>query len=241
MEEAMPKLTTGQICQLIEIDRAGDGIGNLVQELIIRLTSGGVAGKMTDPRGTMAKRLWDRGFGRDSAIKAKNFKAYLAAIPQIPASLIAEDSDLSLLSLADPRPGLLRACQLLGIQYEELGYADGDAEPFDERFMIPAAPFWFRHDDGRANSNRRPDHCRDELATGDIQVGTATEGIFAFAHHPQIVVEGEHIIDLPGTVHHSRRVHCAYLRVWSGRVGLDLSGDSGFADPSYGALRVRRK
>ena len=70
----MSKLTTGQIGQLIEIDRVGEGIGSTVQELIVRLTSGGVGGKISDLRQAMAKRLWDCGFGRDSAVKAETLK-----------------------------------------------------------------------------------------------------------------------------------------------------------------------
>ncbi|MBI4437527.1 hypothetical protein HY631_01100 [Candidatus Uhrbacteria bacterium] len=236
----MGHINTKQLRHLLELDENGLGLGDEFQAFIRQITSGGVAWKMTNPRERLAKTLWDRGFGRDEAIKAKSFKAYLNGIPQIPTSLVAEDSGLSFLSLADPRPGLLRSCKLLGVQYEGLGYTDGDAEPFSDRFAVPAAPFWFRHDDGRANCNRRPDHCRDEL-TGDVQVGTAMEGVFAFVHHPGIVVEGEHIVDLPGTVRRSNRADCACLEVWDGQVELRLCGHSGFAFPIYGALRLRRK
>ena len=192
---------------------------------------------MSDLHRDVGQFLWDRGFGRNRAIQAENFLAYLASIPQIPASLLADDPDLPLLSLADPRPGLLRNCRLLGIQFDELGYKDGDAVPFDERFVLPTAPFWFRHDDGRTNRNRRPDHCRDAL-TGDIQAGTAMEGIFALTHHPSI---GEHIMDLPGTVNGSMRVDCAFLSVSDGRVELSLLRKFDLAHPDCWTLRVRRK
>lgn len=228
------------VAKLNEIQRARlsagqEGIGPEVEELIRRLEMGGV-----NQWRIQAKRLWDRGFGLDPSIQAKNFKVYLQGIPRIPASLLVEDSNLPLLSLADPRPGLLRSCKLLGIQHEELGYKDGDAVPFEDRFVMPTQPFWFRHDDGRKNRNRRPDHCRDEL-TGDIQAGTAMEGIFVYAHHPDIVKENEHILDLPGTVHHSSRADCACLRVWGGQVELDLNWSSDIASPGYGTLRLRRK
>lgn len=241
-----PSIDLGHIGELHTLDRKlqeggqPEGIRPHIVELIARLTSGGVAGKMTDPREAMAKRLWDRGFGPDPSVKTKNFKAYLAGIPKIPEGLVAEDSDLQLISLADPRPGLLRSCKLLGIQFEELGYTEDSAEPFNDQFPLPSAPFWFRHDDGRKNRKRRPDHCRDELV-GDILAGTAMEGIFAFAHHPTIVVEGEHIIDLPRTVLRVARVRCACLGVWHGRVELGLGGSSGIAVPAFGSLRVRRK
>ncbi|TAL50567.1 hypothetical protein EPN81_02460 [Patescibacteria group bacterium] len=236
----MSLFDVGHVAKLHEIQtarlRAGqEGIGAQVDELIRRLELGGV-----NQWRIHAKRLWDRGFGRDPVVNAKNFKTYLQGIPQIPAGLLADDADLSLLSLADPRPGLLRSCKLLGVLYEELGYSEGDAVPFDERFAIPVTPFWFRHDDGRKNRERRPDHCREE-PTNDILVGTAMEGIFAYAHHPHIVVQGEHIIDLPGTVPRGLRVSCAYLGVWGGQTGLDLSRHSGIPGPGCGSLCVRRK
>ena len=184
--------------------------------------------------------LWDRGFGRDSAIKAKSFKDYLAGIPQIPAGLIADDADLPRLSLCDPRPGRVRSCKLLGIQHEELGWNEESGEEFDGRFTLPTVPFWFRHDDGGKNRNYRPDHCRDK-AKGDNQVAMAMEGVFAYAHHPNIVVEGEHLLDLPGTVLLGHRAHCACLGVWRGKTGLGLDRNSVFASPSFGTLRVRRK
>ncbi len=207
---------------------------------------------MSDLRVELARHLWDRGFGRDEAVEEPTFEAYLAGIPQIPASLLAQDAelpllsladdpDLPLLSLADPQPGLLRACLFLGIQHKELGYSEGDGVPFDERFALPAVvPFWFRHDYGRANRNRRPDDCRDE-STDNIQVGSAIEGVFAFVHHQEIVVENEHTIDLPGTVHRSERVNCASLKMGLSQARLHLSRDSGAALPFCGALRVRRK
>ncbi|NQV90329.1 hypothetical protein HQ487_02880 [Candidatus Uhrbacteria bacterium] len=230
----------GHVAKLHEIQSARlsagqEGIGSEVEDLIRRLEAGGI-----NQRRIQAKRLFDRGFGRDPSVKAKTFKAYLASIPQIPEGLIAEDSDLSLLSLCDPRPGLLRSCKLLGIQYEELGYSEESIVPFNDRFPLPTEPFWFRHDDGRANRKRRPDHCRDEL-TGDIQAGSAMEGIFAFGHHPAIVVEDEHIIDLPRSVPRGDRVDCAYLGVWDGQAKLNLDGLAGLANPYCGSLRVRRK
>lgn len=197
------------------------------------------SGKMTDLRETQARRLWKLGFGRDQ-VKAKNFEVYLDQIPQIPEGLLAEDADLAFLSLADPRPGLTHCCRLLGIKYEELGYENEDAVPYDERFATPAGPFWFRHDNGRKNRNRPPDHCREELK-GDIQAGTAMDGVFAYAHHPDIVVEGEHFLDLPGTVRRDSRVLCAHLTVWRDQPELILNRASGIAGPVGGTLRVRRK
>lgn len=230
----------GHVAKLHEIQAARlsagqEGISPEVEELIRRLEMGGV-----NQWRIQAKRLWDKSFGRDPAVNAKNFKVYLAGIPQIPEGLIKDDSDLRLLSLADPRPGLLRSCKLLGIQFEELGYNDSSVEPFDNRFAIPTTPFWFRHDDGRRNRKRRPDHCRDELV-GDIQTGSAMEGIYAYAHHPDIVTVGEHLVDLPGSVRRGARDGCAFLGVWGGQVKLGVDRDSDFACPGYGSLRLRRK
>jgi len=188
-----------------------------------------------DPYGMLTQFLFSKNFG-----DTRTVAQYRRGIEPIPESLVQDDRDLSLLSLADPRPGLLRCCRLLRIKYEKLGCADGDVGPFDDRFVLPTAPFWFRHDGGMENRKRRPDHCRDE-ATGLVLVGTAMEGLFVYAHHPHIVVEGEHVLDLPGTVHHSERVYCAYLGVWSSQTRLHLYRHSDLANPRYGTLRVRRK
>ena len=236
----MGMFNVGHVAKLHEIQAARlsagqEGIGLEVEEFIRRLEMGGV-----NQWRIQAKRLWDRGFGRDPKVSAKIFKAYLAGIPKIPEGLVGEDSELALFSLADPRPGLLRSCKLLGIQFEELGHSDDSVEPFDDRFAIPTTPFWFRHDDGRKNRNRWPDHCRDEV-NGDIQVGTAMEGIFAYAHRTNIVKEDEHIIDLPGSVHRGARGGCAFLGVWRGQVELFVGGRSDVAVPEFGSLRLRRK
>ena len=239
----MSLFDTGHVAQLHEIQRSRlksgqPGIGLEVEELIARLTSGGVAGKAVDDRTRFAKVLWDLGFGRE--LKIKTFKAYLATIPEIPESLLGHDDDLPLLSLADPRLGLVVACRLIGIKHEDFGYKEGDAVPFDDRFKDSVTPFWFRHDDGRKNRNERPDSCR-EANTGDTLVGTAMVGIMAYVHHKEIIREGEHVIDLPGSVGRQNRGGCAYLKVWDGQVELDLSRNADSASPNCGSMRVRRK
>lgn len=191
-------------------------------------------------RHQLARCLWNYGFGHDPAVSVNDFTSYLAGIPQIPYGLLRFDADLRYLSLADPRPGLSGVCKLLGVKFDESFCTDDSAEPFDDRFALPTTPFWFRHDDGRRNRNRRPDHCRDERV-GTIQAGSATEGLFAFVHHPKIVVEGEHVLDLPATVLRGERIDCACLGVWiGGQVELDFVRKTERANPRFGTLRVRR-
>jgi hypothetical protein len=244
MAKYKPSIDLGHIGEIHALDRAlqergeENGIHPHIVELISRLTSGGVAGKSDDLRHIQAKRLWDRGFGRE--LEFDSFDTYLATIPEIPARLLEDDPELPLLSLADPRLGLIKACELIGIKHEEFSYTEGDAVPWDERHKDLVKPFWLRHNDGRTNRNRRPDHCRDEC-TGDILAGTALVGIMAYLHHPEIIVEDEHVIDLPGSVHRDGRVHCAYLGVWGGRVELDVCRGSDIAYPDCGSLRLRWK
>lgn len=151
--------------------------------------------------------LFAKGFGSDS----RTVVQYRRGIEPIPEGLLADEADLFLLSLADPRPGLLRACRFLNVQYEDLGYTEDTTVPFDDRFPLPTGPFWFRHDDGRRNLGRPPDRCRDENNSDATLVATALEAVFAYAHHPNIVVEGEHVIDAPGSVRRYHRVHCVCL------------------------------
>ena len=234
----MSHISAKQIRHLLDLDQGGPGLGAELQAFFRQVTSGGVAGKSGDPRVIQAKRLWDRGFGCE--LELESFDAYLATIPQIPEGLLGDDPELPLLSLADPRLALTKACRLIGIPHEELGYSDGVVVPFSDRYADPKKPFWLRHDDGRPNKDRRPDHCRDKL-TGDTLTGTALVGIMAYLHHPEIVVEGEHVIDLPGSVHRGSRAVCAYLKVWDGRVRLHVSRSAGIAGPDYGSLCFRRK
>jgi hypothetical protein len=236
----MSKITRSQLFRLLQIDEYGEGIGFHIEELINRLTSHNATDQITDSRRVMARHLWDLGFGCFQGSRVRGFDIYLDSIPQIPLSLLVEDPELSFLSLADPRLGILQVCRLLGIQYEELKYVEGDSVPFDERFKIPQQPFWFRHDDGRVNRNRRPNDCRRECV-GGIQVGTAMEGIFAFVHHPQIIAENEHVIDCPGTVYRTRPVLCGCIGMWSGQVKLGLVRHPDITNPCNGSIRVRRK
>ena len=210
------------------------GIGEQVDEFIRGLEADPVSLRVMQ-----ALSLWTLGFGRDPNVQSKNFRAYWEGIPEVPGSLVVDD-ELEFVSLADPRPGLLRSCKMLGIQFEELGFSEESAEPFNQNFPLPAEPFWFRHDDGRKNHKRRPDDCRDELV-GDVLAGTALEGVFAYAHHPTIVVENEHSIDLPRTVLRDSRMNCAFLEVWRGQVRISLYRESDIASPGCGTLRLRRK
>ncbi|MCI0479515.1 hypothetical protein L0Y59_03140, partial [Candidatus Uhrbacteria bacterium] len=94
-------ISTGQIRELLDIDRARGGIGPEFQELISRLTSGGVGMKNDDPRAVQAKVLWDKGFGRESG--CRSFQDYLATIPEIPPELVDDDPRFPLLVLVDDR------------------------------------------------------------------------------------------------------------------------------------------
>jgi hypothetical protein len=121
-------------------------------------------------------------------------------------------------------------------------YEQKSAKGFDDGYIIPVAPYWFRHDDGRKNRNRDSDQCLDEAA-GDIRAGTIIEGIFAYAYHPQIVMEGKYCICLPATKRNDFHKVTASLGVWGSRgyARLDVYGLSLTAEPGSGTMRVRRK
>jgi hypothetical protein len=191
-----------------------------------------------DPRLVQAKRLWDKGWGRELGFET--FDDYLATIPEIPDFLAADDPELPLLFLADPRLGLTRSCQLLGVRYTEFGYNDESAEPWDARHCDPVEPFWFRCHNGRPNRNRKPVDCWAECR-GNRLAGTAIVGLMAYIHKPDIVKEGEWVIDLPGSVFRRTRDYCACLRVWDGRAKLGLLRDARVARPHCGSLVFRRE
>lgn len=236
----MCKLTEEHIKRLVEIDRLQGGIGSDVEEFIRSLDPGDGVDHMTDPRERLAKRLWDRGFGRDPEVKARNFRAYLKGIPPIPEGLIAYNYKFPFLSLADPRPGLIRVCRLLGVWFEEFGYTDNSAKPYSKWITLPEGPFWFRHDDVWWNRRDSPDFYR-ELVTDSVLVGSAMEGLFAYAHHPGIFEGGAHSIDLPATVNRADRLLCATLGVVMDQVQLRLDRQSRFPGGKSGTLHLLRK
>lgn len=188
-----------------------------------------------DIRQTQAKRLYDLGFGKNY----KSFEDYLATIPEIPQSLVGEDETYPLLTLDDPRLLRTERCKLAGVKYEEYGYNDETFVPFDARHETPAGPYWFRAHNGRKNRGRKPSDCRQEL-TGNLLAGTADVLLALFIHHKNVVKQGEHVMDGPGSV--SRGVHrsCSYLVVWGGGPRLrDYWHDN--ANPSYGSVVFRRE
>jgi len=232
---------TGHVAKLDEIQsarlrRGMSGIGLEIEELIRRLESGGVAGKSADIRETQAKRLWDLGYGRE--LNIPTFETYLATIPEVPASLLADDPELPLLTLDDPRLPLTVRARLAGVRHAELGYNDGDLVPFDERHKTPAGPYWFRAHNGRSIRNKKPSDCR-KACTGKLLSGTADVLIALFTHHKDVAKEDEHIMDGPGSVRREDRACCSYLEVWDGgpRLYGDLVDD---AYPRCGSVVFRR-
>jgi hypothetical protein len=229
------KLKPGQIGELVELDRACGGIGGEVAALIKRLTDGRRLLDTNDVRVIQAKVLFDKGLGGDFS-----FEAYLATIPEIPTSLLADDPNLPLLRLVDPRLGLVKTCELFGIKFKEFGYSNEDAVPFDTRHEIPNTPFWVRAHDGRKNQNRKPNDCRDEC-TDNLFAMTAMVAIMVWVQDPSIIKQGEHVLECPGSVYRAVRGLCAYLIVWSGGVRLCMDRLAVFDNPSYGSGGFRRE
>lgn len=233
--------STDQIAELRSIEktrlrRGQPGIFHEVDELIRRLTSGGVAGKTDDIRTAQAKRLWDIGVGRE--LGEPSFEAYLATLPEIPAALVSDDADYPLLVLVETRVGLKRLCSLGIIEFS------GDDETFveyDERHREFVQPTWIRVQDGRKNRNRAVRDCRTSFAKDERGL-TALQGVCTYLHHPQAVTdtdrEGGHVTDLSGSVRRVGRGYAAYLRVWRGRAKLDWGFGDG-APPEYGSASRR--
>ena len=239
----MKEFNNDQILALREIERSRvkkglPGFHDDIQALIARYKDGAKVLKSSDPRLVQAKVLWDKGVGRELGFKT--FKTYLATIPQIPASLLADDPNLPLLRLVDPRLGISKSCKLIGIKFEEFGYSDADAIACDSRHETPTEPFWVRAHNGRKNRNRRPDVCRNE-SKDNLFAMTAMVAIFVWVQDPSIIKEGEHVLDCPGSVLRAARGCCACLRVWGGEVKLYLHGHADIADAYFGSGGFRRE
>lgn len=228
-ENMSSHITTGQLRHLLDLDENGPGLGAELNAFIRQVTSGGLAGKSSDPRIIQAKKLWDLGFGRE--LKYGKFDDYLATIPAIPASLLADSPGFPLLTLVDPRLGHVESCRVPGLKFAEYGYDDTTLEPCDKRHTIPTtAPYWVRAHDGKPNVNRKPSDCRAEC-TGKSFAGTAEVGIAIYVQHGK----RGHFMDLPGVVHHGARGYCAFIVAWDGEPELYARRDDG-ADPSCGTV-----
>lgn len=214
MEEKMAHLTTRQVKQLLEIDSAGPGIRAEVQELISRLTSGGIGPKTDDPREVQAKRLWDKGWGRELDFEC--FETYLATIPEIPEELKEHDERFPELILVDARVSVRTACNLLGIEC----CIEAQDLVSDNENRETARVSWMRCQNGRRNAGKSVRTCRDEFATNEFGL-TATEGLAFFAQKPDQCRNW--CMDLPASVYRSNRVNVAYLFWFSARPKLDWS------------------
>lgn len=216
-----------QITELRQIEKTiieagGTGIKDQVQELIDRLSAGGIVKEKTkDPRIIQARRFWKKGWGRELGFK--KFQQYLDTIPEIPLSLLADRPDLPLLVLVDPRLGIVKSCRLAGLKYEEYGWNDKTLEPYDDRHNIPTdKPYWIRASDGSPNLKRKPSDCRDECI-GQLFAGTADVGIAIWIQYSP----RGHVMDLPGSVHSGYRDHCAFVVPFGNpRLDADWSVDA---------------
>lgn len=214
----MAHLTTKQLKELLAIDHAGTGIRAELQELITRLTSGGVGVKTDDlctTQGTtQAKRLWDKGFGRELGIDS--FNNYLATIPQIPESLLARDDRFPELIVVDARLGIVKTCELLGVDFS----GDDQAfEDFDPKQVRTEKVYWIRLQDGKKNLNKSVQTCRKAFAADELGL-TVYEGLALFAQNPYSV--RDFYLDITSSVPRGARRSAAYLG-WFDDDGPELS------------------
>ncbi len=239
---------TGHVAQLHEIQKArlknGEpGIGREVEELIRRLTSGGVAGKSNDLRTIQAKRLWDLGVGRELGFpsfgRELGFEKYLETIPAISPRLLLPDRKFPLLVLVEPRLPLKMLCALANVDFH------GDNSTFvprSDEYLDVVVPVWIRIQGGRKNRNRSVEDCRRDFAKNERGL-TALEGVSAYIHHPEVVTDltqrDGHAMDLPGSVRREEREDVARLSMSNGRAMLDSRWDGG-ALPDHGSASHRK-
>lgn len=230
-----------QVVQLYEIDRArrkrGEpSIGPEVQELISRLTSGGVSPGTQPPSGKrrkgsakfpnrdpriiqQAKCLWDKGWGQ--RLGKPNFEAYLLDIPEIPTFPSGYDERFSHLVLVDRRIQVVEACQMLNVSF---GGDSNTFVPHDEVKSVKTLVYWMRCQDGKAHRHHKPSDCRVEFSSHGDEFGLeAHEGLAFYAQFPDLFEVGT-AMDLPGSVHSGSRAGSACFRRWAGD-GVRLSWD----------------
>lgn len=226
--------TIDQIGKLREIEKkrikSGEsGLRGEVQELVKRLTSGGVCPKSDDPRIAQAKVLWDKGWGRE--LKIDSFDAYLAMIPEVPETLTSDDRFPELV-LVDSRIGIVKTCELLSIYF---GGNDQTFEDFDLKKTRAEKVYWMRAQDGKKNRNKSISTSRSAFASDELGL-TVHEGLAFFVQNPETFRKWG--MDLIGSVRCDRRDYAAWLGWFSGRPGLRWDFD-GRGSPGYGSASRR--
>lgn len=245
-----------QVRQLREIQKArlkweNIGIHDEVQELIDRLTSGGVGcPKGQSPFEVQSKVLWDKGWGRELGFKKidqyrKSLETDgLIVEPPRPAGM---PNHLNRLVLWDRRPLLVKkegtkgrmierispvtTCRLCGIAYggDDDTFIQHEATP---EIVVPVRWVWCQ--DGRMHRHRRPRDCRQSFVRPEVGAEALT-GLFAYVQDPAVIGgDDDHVMDLPGSVLRGVPSSCACLGVWGG--GSELCWDwDGRAIPQYGS------
>lgn len=246
------RMSAGQIRQLIEIDdvrfrKSGIGIEEEVQELIARLTAGGVGPASEDPFLVQSKVLWDKGWGRELGYtKLNQYRKSLEAeglvlTPERPTGI---PGHLNRLILWDRRPllvkqdekeyvSLVKACRLCGVAYggNDDTFIQHEATP---EIVVPVRWVWCQ--DGRMNQNRKPVECRQSFVSPEVGA-EALVGLFLYVQDPSVIGgEGSewHVMDLPGSVRRGSPSDCACLGVWDDGPELVWYWDD-VASPKYGS------
>jgi len=211
--------TVAHIAQLHEIQKARlkrglPGIGPELEELIARLTKGGVAKLIPskdiniDPWFSEVIRqvqvLWDKGFGREQGIK--DLDSYLSTIPEIPNALRADDERFPLLILVDGRVGITAACRLAGLKYAG---DDDTLKPYDAA-KARRGIRWMRCQDGRRNRNRSVQNCRQSFAPSEVGLD-AIEGVAIYVQRPEVIQDN--FMDLPNSVDAESRDDVTFLGI----------------------------
>ena len=216
------RMKSCEYTELIRIDRAFDDVGTRVQELIARLTSGGVVLKTDDPRIIQAKVLWDKGLGQKviigfdpnmpgidgfgeynvsvpgTPVAAKNFAEYLATIPEPPPRPPIEY--LNKLILVDRRVYLVDACRMADLWYA--GH-NKSSVPFDPNATKQFGDvYWIWCQDGRRNRDKAPSTCLREFAVGEVGLDDF-EFVALYLQDPTVIgtKEDPHYLHLLGSMH----------------------------------------
>lgn len=179
--------TTGQVTKLYEIEKARMSAGGLglrpeLQELITRLSSGGVGAHTDDPRFVQAKALWDKGFGREPGFDS--FEAYLAEIPEIPEFLRVGNERFPHLVLVDGRLDVEKACGLAGLINTCKELPSISKSPTRSMSGIR----WMRCQYTRPTPEGPFDYVRMSMPLDEIGLD-AIEGIALFVQHPGVLDE----------------------------------------------------
>lgn len=203
-------VTTEQIRTILELDRARDGIGDLVQQFLMNIAATEANSNIGDIRIAQARILWNLGWGIE--LGYTSFEDFLATVPGLPKwpDEYKTHFDQAILVYAPDKLSLVTACHLTGISVARNVDNVVPYYSFQEKREV----YWIYCQSGRRHCRKSAQYCRKSCAKFEIGL-SAFEGVSLFAQDRSVLCgksRGEPL-GLPGSTRENHSNQVAYLRI----------------------------